>query len=152
MLFFIIAFPLLWWNEGRAIQTARALQEGERTVIGVAAGPVDPANEGKLVHVMGRATIDETLKDAMFGVSANAIKLRRTVQMYQWTEKSSSQKQKNLGGSETTETTYTYEPSWSEKPVDSASFKQRSGHENPPMPFLSAELAAGDVRLGAFRT
>jgi hypothetical protein len=95
LLFFIIAFPLLWWNEGRAIQTARALQEGERTVIGVAAGPVDPANEGKLVHVMGRATIDETLKDAMFGVSANAIKLRRTVQMYQWTEKSSSQKQEN---------------------------------------------------------
>jgi hypothetical protein len=151
LLFFIIALPLLWWNEGRAIKTARALQEGEKTVISVAADRVDPANEEKLVHVTGRATTNETLKDATFGVSANAIKLRRIVQMYQWTEKSSSQKQKKLGGNETTETTYTYEPSWSEKPVDSATFKQRNGHENPPMPFRSAELSAGNVSLGAFR-
>ena len=28
---FVVAFPLLFWNEGRAVQTARSLEEGADT-------------------------------------------------------------------------------------------------------------------------
>ena len=46
----------IFWNEGRAIDTARALAEGAGAVVSVDASAVDPANEGKLVHVMGAAS------------------------------------------------------------------------------------------------
>jgi hypothetical protein len=59
----------------------------QQELVTVDASSVDPANEGKLVHLTAKAVTDETLADDMFGVSANAIKLRRNVEMYQWKEK-----------------------------------------------------------------
>jgi hypothetical protein len=38
---------------------------------------------GKLIHVHGPAITGETLRDPVFGVAANAVKLRRQVQVYQ---------------------------------------------------------------------
>jgi hypothetical protein len=43
----------LFWNEGRAVQTQRSLTEGAGVVIDIDPAQVDPANEGKLVHVSG---------------------------------------------------------------------------------------------------
>ena len=37
LVLFFAAFPLLWWNEGRAVQTARSLDEGAGKVRSVAA-------------------------------------------------------------------------------------------------------------------
>ena len=42
---------LLFWNEGQAVQTERSLTEGRGLVIDVDAARVDPANDGKLIHV-----------------------------------------------------------------------------------------------------
>ena len=56
---FLVAFPLLFWNEGRAVHRAQALEEGSGMVISVAANSVDAANDGKLVHVSGKATTNE---------------------------------------------------------------------------------------------
>src|SRR5712692_3656452 len=44
---------LLFWNEGRAVQTDRSLAEGAGLVVDAASTSVDPTNEGKLVHVTG---------------------------------------------------------------------------------------------------
>jgi hypothetical protein len=151
LILFIAAFPLLWWNEGRAVRTARSLGEGAKQVIDVAAGRVEVANEGKLVHVTARAEAQGSASDALFGVSANAIKLRRVVEMYQWKESSSSRSEKNVGGSKTTTTTYSYSPVWSETAIDSGSFKRPEGHQNPPMPYHSADFNAPQVTLGAFK-
>lgn len=93
---FIIAFPLLFWNEGRAVKTYKSLKEGSGAVISVLADQVDPNNEGKLVHLSGRASTEETLTDPVFGVSENALRLRRKVEMYQWQEHSESETKKNL--------------------------------------------------------
>ena len=65
----------IFWNEGRAIETARALAEGEGAVVSVDAGKVDPANEGKLVHVMGAANATAPLADPQFPVKATGLKL-----------------------------------------------------------------------------
>ena len=72
---FLAAFPLLFWNEGRAVKTARSLDEGAAAVVSIAADRVDGSLEGKLIHISGLATTTETLADPTFGVSLAAIKL-----------------------------------------------------------------------------
>ncbi|NEV61369.1 TMEM43 family protein [Thiorhodococcus minor] len=146
-----VSFPLLWWNEGRAIDRAKTLAAGRDAVVSITPSPIDPANEGALVHLSGLATTRDQLSDDVFGVSARAIKLKRSVEMYQWTEEQGSKTTKNLGGSETTETTYSYERRWSDTWVDSSRFRQPSGHENPAsMPYESQTAQAARVTLGAF--
>ena len=149
---FALSFPLLFWNEGRAVKTARSLAEGAKAVVSVGAEKADPANEGRLVHVTGMAQTSETLADPLFGLSAGALRLRRKVEMYQWTEKSETRTEKQLGGGEVKRTVYTYEPRWSDRSVSSSDFHEPSGHANPAggLPYPSAEWSASKAAVGAF--
>lgn len=145
------ALPAMWCNEGRAVTTARSLEEGAGAVVDVASDAVDPANEGRLVHLTGRADTAETLRDPDFGVAASAIKLVRTTEMYQWQEYEKSETRDKDGGGKETVTTYSYSRTWSEKAIDSRAFRQSWGHDNPgPVPFPSTTFVAGTVSLGAF--
>lgn len=147
-----VTIGLLWWNEGRAVKRARALDEGLSQVVSVAANRVDPANEGQLTHVSGRADTPDILTDPEFGLSAQALKLRRIVEMYQWQEQSRSETREKLGGGTETVTTYSYRQGWSSDLIDSAHFKQPEGHRNPPqMPYGPWSEVASPVELGAFR-
>jgi hypothetical protein len=147
-----IAFFLLFWNEGRAVERHKTLKEGAGAVVSVPADRVDPAHEGDLVHLTGRAETDEVLSDETFGVEARALRLEREVEMYQWKEDRSSETKKKVGGGTETTTTYTYEKTWSERPIDSSGFKETAGHQNPgSMPWQSAEQTAGRVTLGEYR-
>ena len=147
----LAAFPLLWWNEGRAVRTAQGLAEGAGAVISVASESADPSREGALVHVSGLATTTDTPTDEEFGVSAPALMLARSVEMYQWREEKKSEKRKKLGGGEETTTTYTYRTGWSGTAIDSAEFRQPDGHRNPGrLPWESKTIVADRVTLGAF--
>lgn len=146
----VISVPLLFWNEGNAVRVAKGLAEGEGAVVSVPADKVDPAHEGKLVHLTGQATSSETVKDADLGVAAPGIALVRKVEMYQWREEKKTRRHKKLGGGEETETTYEYDRTWAEEEHDSGAFKVKDGHQNPPMPLRSARWSAGAVTLGAF--
>lgn len=141
----------LWWNEGRAVTTARSLAEGAAAVQTVPADRVDPAFEGKLVHVSGEARTTAPVGDEEFGVSAPALKLVRRVEMYQWKEDSRTETRDKLGGGQERVTTYSYSRSWVDRPVDSGRFHNRNGHENPPMAWQTRETVARDATLGAFR-
>lgn len=147
-----ISALLLFWNEGRAVKTAQALEEGAEKVIPVESNAaVDPAMENQLVHMSGQAVSTETLTDAQFGLSLPAIALRRTVEYYQWVEESESHEEKQMGGSTRTVTTYTYTRKWCDKPQNSANFKE-PGHDN----FVACQveddtLYANQVQFGAFR-
>ncbi|MBN8531400.1 MAG: TMEM43 family protein [Alphaproteobacteria bacterium] len=148
---FIGAFPVIFWNEGRSVERIRTLDEGRGLVHAISSDKVDPANEGRLVHFSGIATTRDILQDAIFGVQENALKLRRNVEMFQWEEKKSSRSSTNLGGSETRETTYTYEKIWSDKLINSSSFKQRDTHKNPAsMPYRTETYTASTITLGGF--
>ena len=149
LLLFLIAFPLLFWNEGRAVKRAKALETGAGAVVSVQADKVDPANEGKLVHVTAKADTKDVLTDPLFKISSTAIRLERRVEMYQWKQNESSKTEKQLGGGTKKTTVYTYEKVWSDKPVNSAYFKE-AGHENPGCPFESEKLRANHVTLGDF--
>lgn len=151
VVFILGAGALLFWNEGRAVKTARRLAEGAGAVVSVPSDKVDAANEGKLVHVSGRAETKEELSDAPFGVRATAIKLSRAVEYYQWVEETDVKREKQ--GDKTIEkTTYTYKKAWCRRPVDSSKFKE-AGHENPgtASAFSDQNLYAKEVTLGAFK-
>lgn len=149
---FILGFPVLFWNEGNSVRTARALAEGEGACIPLdSVAAVDSDYDGRLVHASAKAETDDVLADPEFGVSATAIRLERKVEMFQWEEESRTTEKKNLGGSVTKTTTYTYHKAWRDDLVDSSDFKE-SGHDNPAaMAYEAQEQLAGAVRFGAFR-
>ncbi len=143
---------LLFWNEGRAVATARALTEGAGSVVSVAADRPDPARERRLVHVTGPLTVAATLTDGDTGMSVQgAAGLSRQVEMFQWRESSSSSTSTNLGGSQTTQTTYSYARVWSESAINSGQFRQPGGHANPVMALTSRSQGAAEASLGGFR-
>lgn len=151
LLLFIVAFPLLFWNEGRAVDRTQALAEGTSVVISIPAEAVDPQNAGHLVHVSGMTRTEDVLTDPEFEISENAIRLQRHVEMFQWIENQKSETREKLGGGTETVTTYTYEKSWSENLQRSTAFHQPEGHVNPAtMPIESSSFLARTVNLGAF--
>ena len=87
----LVSVVLLFWNEGRAIHTAQGLAEGSGIVRSVSATTVDPANNGRLVHVAGELTVAGPVVDPDFGQRASGVRLLRKVEMYQWKEDTQSQ-------------------------------------------------------------
>lgn len=142
---------LLFWNEGRAVQTYRSLDEGASVVVKAEAARVDPANEGKLVHLQGDLTAEAPVADAALGIQTRAARLVRHVEMFQWKEDRRTETRKNLGGSEERVTTYSYSRVWEDKRIDSSRFHNSNGHQNPQMRFGQFEATARDARLGAYR-
>lgn len=143
---------LLFWNEGRAVRRYQGLAEGQGVVMPAASDRVDPANEGKLVHISGEATTEEVLSDEQFGIRIRALRLKRVVDMYQWAESRTSESREVEGGQTETVITYSYGTRWSPELIDSGRFQDPVGHQNPAgFPVASRASAARNVRIGAFR-
>lgn len=152
ILLFLVAFPVLFLNEGRAVNRAKTLKEGAKNVISVASDKIDDANENKLVHISATAKSDTTLADKKFGIEvANGLQLKRTVEMYQWYEEDSSYTKKKVGGGEQKVTKKIYKQKWSKNLISSDDFKDPKGHRNPKKFALkSRESKAEKVTAGAF--
>ena len=152
LVFVLVAIAVLCWNEKNAVTTAKSLKEGAAAVVSAEPATVDPANEKKLIHVTGDATTAEVLSDPTFGISANALRLTRNVDMYQWKEEEKSETRNKLGGGTETVKTYTYEKTWSDKRIDSSKFKHPQDHTNPAgMVAENHTATAQKASLGAFR-
>jgi len=157
MLFGLALLPigaaLLFWNEGRAVQTARSLTEGAGMVRAVPAERADPANEGRLVHVSGALRIATPPRDAELNLTppGSTLRLVRKVEMFQWQEETQSETRNRLGGGTETVTTYRYNRAWVEGRVDSSRFRQPDGHQNPEPRHASRVFTADGVMLGGFR-
>ena len=152
ILLVVASCVLLFWAEGRAVKTARALEEGAAIVIPVDANQIDPANEGKLVHISGTAVPQDVPKDQRLGVTAEgAVSLTRKVEMFQWKEVSREVERTANDGAKTKSTVYDYEQVWSDSAIDSSRFKTASAPVNPPMPLTGEAFRIAEARLGAFR-
>ena len=147
---FFICIGVLFWNEGRYIKLKQDLEEGLGKAVTVKSESVEQANEGKLVHTNGTAKTDDVLSDGEFGVSANAVQLKRKAELYQWVEikKTKKKKKKKV-------TTWEYKQQWAEGAPEPFQGPGKSDpkYKNPvtSMPYSSQKWMADDVDLGAFK-
>ncbi len=152
IILFIGAFPLLWWNEGRSVDRIKTLDEGRSAVVTVSSDAIDNNNDGALIHFTGKANTSKILKDNIFGISENALKLKRQVEMFQWEETKETRTKNNTGGSQTRRTTYSYNKTWSEKHISSSDFKKSEDHQNPSdLPYETQNYASNDINVGEYK-
>jgi hypothetical protein len=134
---FLCSFVVLYWNEGRFDFSTLA-----KDALPVEARDAEaPSKAGKnLVALTGTASSTEMLNDEMavegskiILKSGKYLALQRNVEMYGWKEEKETKTNKNFGGSETTETTYTYKTDWIELPdaAKSKDFAHPEEHQNP---------------------
>ena len=143
---------LLFWNEGRAVATAKSLKEGSAAVIDVPSDSASPANDSKLVHVTGETAVAGSLEDPLFNISEKVVRLRRNIEVYEWKEKKESKSRDKIGGGKETVTTYSYEKVWAPELIKSSSFKSSEDHQNPTkLEIPKKEFVAKDTTLGAFK-
>jgi len=120
----VAATVMLWWNEGRAVKTAKMLEEAEGVAVHMPDVNVyDPEFEGQLIHANGTVITQDSLIDPDFNVGVTGMFLSRDVEYYQWVESSSTKTEDKLGGSQEVSTTYTYAKQWTSHPVNSSEFK-----------------------------
>mmetsp|Transcript_62504 Transcript_62504/g.174216 ORF Transcript_62504/g.174216 Transcript_62504/m.174216 type:complete len:483 (+) Transcript_62504:97-1545(+) len=153
MLLVVLGFPVLYYNEKREAHMDKIFAYGEKIVkTNVPSGSVDGNYEANLTHMQGVTACDEILRDDDFGIGlTNCAKLSKEVEMFQWQEQSSVEERDTPGGGKDKITTYTYSRGWSSEPVDSSSFQEVGGHENPPFPFQGRQDVATKVGFGAFQ-
>ena len=151
---FCAATALLWWNEGRAVKTAKMLEEaGSAWVEMPNPAKIDQSLDGELVCGTALATTEDSLMDKDFGIGAKAIAIKRHVEYYQWVEHAESKSEDKLGGKEVTTTTYTYSQQWVSSPVQSSQFKD-AAYQNKNTVLATVEDAeqyAENVTFGAYK-
>ena len=151
LLLIVAAAILLFWAEGRAVGTARALEEGAGIVVSADAAKIDPANDGRLVHISGDAVGEGIPADTRFGIKADgAMRLVRKVEMLQWKEVAREVERTGTDGKTVKSTVYDYEKVWSSSPINSSNFKAASAPKNPPMPVQGDTFDVMTAKVGAF--
>lgn len=141
----LIAFFVLWVNEGRLDMSKVAAKS-----VPVSAAAVDRSADGKLIAATGVLDSAEQLGDPEYLKPGRYIQLSRDVEMYAWVEHTKSETKKNVGGSETTTTEYTYAKEWTSSPRESSNFKVPGGHENPAMPLEDQTVTVQTAKVGAY--
>ena len=149
--FVMASIAVLIYNESNLVAERKALEESESLVQEVPSiATVDTSMENDLIHASGLATTTDTVQDNVFGISlTNTLKLKRSVEMYQWFRTTHVEKTKKTGGSVETKTTYTYSKKWVHYLVSSEQYK--IGYENPTsMPFEYMVDVANPITFGGF--
>lgn len=143
---------LLFWNEGRAVKTAQALEEGRGVVCSLSGTErVDAAMEGRLVHATGVADTQESVSEPDFGFSVPCMRLERRVEYYQWVEEKDTHHYHDADGRSRSEIRYSYHQKWVDRPVNSGHFRH-THHRNTVAVRLcdGARMQARVVAFGAF--
>jgi hypothetical protein len=148
---FLASFVILWKNEGNLVDEYKKYGLIQKETVKADATKVEPNNNEKLVHLQGKVEVTQPAEDDLFKFTlANAVRIDRTVEMYQWKESSSSKSETKVGGKKVTKTTYSYKEEWSSTYNNSSNFKKPKGHRNPPMNYKSGNFTAKAAKLGAF--
>ncbi|UBF23809.1 TMEM43 family protein [Kovacikia minuta CCNUW1] len=145
ILLFLGSFVVLVWNEGRLNLATVAQTAVDLSAI------VNPAKaQAKLVSVTDRITATTPLGDDRFLLPGKYVVVDRTVQMYAWDEERKTERRKQLDGTETQVTIYTYETRWSSNPEKSENFKYSQNHRNPPKAIPDQLLKVSAAKVGRY--
>ncbi|CAG7833916.1 unnamed protein product [Allacma fusca] len=134
-------------NSRQAVESSQSYHEGMQAVT-VLKSPeaILPENDGKLVYVSGYLDIFEPLQDAPYGVSIAAVKLKRRVQMYQWTETKNEQDEELPNAY----SSYRHAKEWKDKLIDSSKFVIKEYQNPKQIPIESQVRLSNKVHLGKF--
>ncbi|KAF2356833.1 Transmembrane protein 43 family [Trinorchestia longiramus] len=106
-----------------------------------------------VVHISGKLFTAPPLMDYIYNVEIDAVRLKRRVQMFQWTEEEEiieGDMSPSIQASPP-DTTYSYSTAWKDKVIDSGLFSVPFGHENPVSFPLNSEIQAAEVvKIGAY--
>ena len=128
----IVSICLLARNENNYVKQKAALKEWAEIVQEATIDQIDSELEWKEIHVSGEtASKAEALQDSTFWIKTDDLKLKRTVEMYQWYEEEHEECHDNYWWSEDCKTTYTYDTKRSNEAISSNDFYQTTNHENP---------------------
>lgn len=131
---------LLYWNERGVIIQRKALGEGSKVVIGHDdTAEINDDLDGELIHFSGKATTDYLVYDTIFGVGLDDdfLKVRRTVEMYQWVE-------------ELKEGEKEYSLEWKPYVVNSNRFRKKTLKNPSTMPYKGTTFVGADIEVDAF--
>ena len=141
----IAALALLFWNETYSKRHADGLLEAAAQVQSAGA-TINPALDGKPVHLTAKVHSTAGARDDVFAVSTDGIALYRFVEMFQWIEYKETR-----GRGAKKRTTYHYEQDWHWEYLDSSQFHEPKGHENPKPALQGDGFFASDARFGPYR-
>lgn len=143
---------LLAWNENNYVKQKAALKEWASIVQEATIDQINSELEWKEIHVSWETSSNaEALKDSIFWITTDNLKLKRTVEMYQWYEDEHEECHDNYWWSEDCSTTYTYDTKWSDEHISSNNFYQASNHENPSFwEYESEEQVKEPITLWAY--
>ena len=113
--------------------------------VGVVSGAMETAAPSNAQNASETSTNSDSNRDA-------PLKLARSVEMYQWVEKSTTRKEKTSNGGERTITEYTYSKEWSSSLFDSSAFREQSSSRINPsaIPFEQASWVADPILLNDY--
>lgn len=153
LVMFLLGTVLLWWNEGRAVKTAKMLKEAQKVAISVEdVSSVHPEWDGRLIHATAMTATPDTLRDSFSGLRVPAVKLSRKVEYYQWVEHAETETKDKIGGGQEEITTYTYEREWVSEPVtDDFKDPEYRGLNFHTLSLEDEDQWAKNVTFGAYR-
>lgn len=148
IILFVASFGLLYWNEGRVDLSSIAKTATEIN----SQTSADASLNGKLISASGVVNSDQIIGDNLFLKPDRFMAVERKVEIYAWVEKKETRSRTDVGGSETTETTYSYDKSWTERPESSNNFRYPEGHENPQKPLdnYTNKVTAATIGIYSF--
>jgi len=151
LLILLFSFYLLFNNEVVSLGNYMALKDAEDEVISVPNNKIDPENDGELIYTAGRIEAP-IITDKEFGIKVEAIKLKRTVETYQWKEEKTVKKVKNKDGQKVDQATYKYTKIWSPAIINSDNFYLKKSYINPKEDIYKNKLFLSKlVLLGKFK-
>lgn len=105
--------------------------------------------QGEIVAVTGTISTPELVGDNLLLKPTASTVLVRTVEMFSWRESATTKVKKQVGGSRTNDTTYTYRTEWTDSPSNSRQFRQKN-YINPPKAVPDRVFAATTARIGQY--
>jgi len=139
---------MIWMNERRQVKMYKVLNQAKEECV-QNVDPSDPkqGNDMCCVHMQGDLTVDKPLEDATFRIQfPNAIRMVRSVEMYQWKQNEEVQN----SGQDNETTTYTYEKTWSTEVINSDQFEDRNLKNPTSMPVIKLE-ETNKTMIGAYK-
>ncbi|MBQ0022860.1 MAG: hypothetical protein KBT29_06430 [Prevotellaceae bacterium] len=111
---------------------------------------IEQKNNGKLIHINGKATTEEILTDNAFDCKYNALCLMRNVYYYQWDEVQEEEKHIDKNGKEYKKTRTNHYKGWYTSPINSDNFIYKRYKNIAPIRMNNDTVFAENVQVGAF--